>query len=68
MRVKIIEVEYRLFKSNKQTILRDGEIDIQLIPAKGDIIHLDDKRYRVEQRDFVSWNPQSIKLFVTEIL
>ena len=68
MRVKIIEVEYRLFKSNKQTILRDGEIDIQLIPAKGDIIHLDNKRYRVEQRDFVSWNPQVVKLFVTEIL
>lgn len=66
MRVKIIEVEYRLF-GNKQTILRDGEIDIQLIPAKGDVIHLDNKRYRVEQRDFVSWNPQSVKLFVTEI-
>ena len=66
MRVKIIEVEYRLF-GNKQTILRDGEIDIQLIPAKGDVIHLDNKRYRVEQRDFVSWNLQSVKLFVTEI-
>lgn len=68
MRVKVIEVRYRLFKSPEQTILRDGEIDIQLIPAKGDVIHLDNKRYRVEQRDFVSWNPQSIKLFVTEIL
>ena len=68
MRVKIIEVEYRLFKPNKQTILRDGEIDIQLIPVKGDVIHLDNKRYRVEQRDFVNWNPQSVKLFVTEIL
>ena len=67
MRVKVIEVRYRLFKSPEQTILRDGEIDIQLIPAKGDIIHLDNKRYRVEQRDFVSWNPQSVKLFVTEI-
>lgn len=67
MTVKIIKVEYRLFKLNEQTILRDGEIDIQLIPAKGDVIHLDDKRYLVEQRDFVSWNPQSIKLFVTEI-
>lgn len=67
MRVKVIEVRYRLFKSPEQTILRDGEIDIQLIPAKGDIIHLDNKRYRVEQRDFVSWNPQSVKLFVVEI-
>jgi hypothetical protein len=68
MKLKIIEVEYRVFKSNQQTILRDGEIDIQVIPVKGDIIHLDNKRYRVEQRDFVNWNPQSVRLFVTEIL
>lgn len=68
MRVKVIEVRYRLFKSPEQTILRDREIDIQLIPAKGDIIHLDNKRYRVEQRIVDNyWNPQSVKLFVVEI-
>ena len=43
MRVKIIEVEYRLFRHNKQTILRDGEIVIDLIPAKCDVILLVDK-------------------------
>ena len=68
MKVKIIEVEYRLFRSNKQMLLRNGEIDIHLIPTKGDVLHLDGKRYRVEQRDFVSWNPQSVTLFVVEII
>ena len=32
-----------------------------------DIIHLDNNRYRVLQRDFVSWNPQSVKLFVSKL-
>lgn len=67
MNVKIIEVEHHFWKSTTQTVLRDGKIDLQLIPAKDDVIHLDGNRYRVLQRDFVSWNPQNIKLFVSKL-
>ena len=67
MNIRIIEVEYHFWKSTTQTILRDGEIDLQLIPVKDDIIHLDNNRYKVLQRDFVSWNPQSVKLFVSKL-
>lgn len=68
MRLKIIAVKYHLFKPNTQEILRDGEIEISLVPVAGDILHLDGKRYKVLQRDFVSWIPQSVKLFVNELL
>ena len=67
MKLKVIEVKYRFFKSSIQEIIRDGEIDTQFIPSKGDIIHLDGNRYRVIQRDFESFKPQSIKLFVNKI-
>lgn len=66
MRVKIIEIIVGWWK-NEQRILRYGEIDIHLISQKDDIIHLDGERYRVLQRDFVSWNPQEIKLFVSKL-
>lgn len=67
MNVKIIEVEHHFWKSTTQTVLRYGKIDLQLIPVKDDVIHLDGNRYRVLQRDFVSWNPQSITLFVSKL-
>ena len=66
MRVKIIEIIVGWWK-NEQRLLKDGEIDIHLIPQKDDIIYLDGERYRVLQRDFVSWNPQEIKLFVSKL-
>lgn len=67
MRIRVIEVEYRFFKSNKYNVLRDEEFDIQFIPMKGDVIFIDDIRYRVEQRDFVDLKSQFIRLFVTKI-
>lgn len=68
MRLKIIAISFHLFRPDSQEILRDGEIEISLVPVAGDILHLDGKRYRVLQRDFVSWIPQSVKLFVKELL
>lgn len=68
MRLKIIAVKYHLFKPSTQEILKDGEIEISLVPVKGDVLHLDDKRYRVLQRDFVGWLPQRVTLFVEELL
>ena len=68
MRLKIIVVSFHVFGPDTQELLKDGEIDINIVPVAGDVLHIDGKRYKVLQRDFVSWSPQSVKLFVKEIL
>ena len=67
MYIKIIEITVRLFRASKQTILKAGNVDMQVIPTKGDKIFIDDTSYRVLQRDihFVDdFNKQHITLFV----
>lgn len=69
MRVKIIEVVYHFFK-NEQNILKDGDIDMQIYPVVGDIVTIDDIRYRVLQRNLYmrrDWDNQSITYHVTKI-
>lgn len=67
MRIIITEVNYRAFKPNKYNVLKDEEFEIQFLPMKGDVILLDDIRYKVEQRDFFfKLGVQCIHLYVTK--
>lgn len=68
MRVKIIEVIYH-FSKNEQNILKDDDIDMQIYPVVGDIVTIDDIRYKVLQRNLYmrrDWNNQSITYHVTK--
>ena len=42
MRVKIIKVNIKLFGPDEQELIRDGEVDLKLIPVKGDVLWIDD--------------------------
>ncbi len=64
--LKVIEVIFK-WRKNEQNVLRNGEIDVELIPSKGDVLHFDNNRYKVLQRDFVSWKPQNVTLFVEKL-
>ena len=68
MRVKVIEVIYHLFK-NELNLLKDDDIDMQVYPVVGDIVTIDDIKYRVIQRniDFrKNRNNQNITYHVTK--
>lgn len=70
MYIKIIEVTPRFFRASKQTILKVGRIEMQVIPTKGDKIFIGDTPYKVLQRDihFVDdFNMQHITLFVEKM-
>lgn len=68
MKVKVIEVIYHLFK-NELILLKDDNIDMQAYPVVGDIVTIDDIKYRVIQRniDFrKNRNNQNITYHVTK--
>lgn len=70
MNVRVIEVIPRFFKKSKQVILKDGDIDLIVIPIKDDIIIIEDVRYKVLQRDIImrkNLENQRITLFVEKL-
>lgn len=70
MNVKVIEVIPRFFKASKQVILKDGDIDLTVIPVKDDIVIIEDVRYKVLQRDIImrkTLENQRITLFVEKL-
>ena len=70
MYIKVIEVTPRFFRASKQTILKVGRIEMQVIPTKGDKIFIEDTPYKVLQRDihFIDdFNMQHITLFVEKM-
>ena len=70
MNVKVIEVIPRFFKTSKQIVLKDGDIDLTVIPIKDDIVIIEDVRYRVLQRDIImrkNLENQRITLFVEKL-
>lgn len=67
MYIKIIEVIPKFFRTSKQTILKAGNVDMQVIPTNGDKIFIEDTGYNVLQRDILfadDFNKQHITLFV----
>lgn len=70
MNIRVIEVIPRFFKKSKQVILKDGDIDLTVIPIKDDIVIIEDARYRVLQRDIImrkNLENQRITLFVEKL-
>lgn len=70
MYIKVIEVTPRFFRASKQTILKAGNVEVKVIPTKGDKIFIGDTPYNVLQRDihFVDdFNMQHITLFVEKM-
>ncbi len=67
MKVKIIKVNFKFFGRDTQELIRDGEVDLKLIPIKGDVLFIDDVKYIVLQRDIIfSGSEQDVRLFVRE--
>lgn len=67
MYIKVIEVTPRFFRASKQTILKTGNVEVKVIPTKGDKIFIEDTAYNVLQRDIHfadDFNKQHITLFV----
>lgn len=51
MKLKLIEVEYRFFQKNVQTVLAKNETKIHVIPNIGDVLYYAGARYKVVQKD-----------------
>lgn len=67
MKVKIIKVNFKFFGRDTQELIRDGEVDLKLIPIKGDVLFIDDVKYIVLQRDILFFeSEQDVRLFVRE--
>jgi hypothetical protein len=70
MIIKVIEVQYRFWGKPKQTTIKYGEIDLPVVPIKGDKIIIDDVVYNVIQRDIVMRRDpenQRVTLFVEKV-
>ena len=69
MKVKIIKVTFKFWGGTEQEILKEGDIDLVVVPIKGDKVFIDDIDYIVHQRDIhikKDINEQRITLFVKE--
>lgn len=70
MNIKIIEVIPRFFKTSKQIVLKEGDIELPIFPVKDDKIFIDEIGYRVLQRDIhiaKDVSKQRITLFVEKL-
>ena len=70
MYIKLIKVTPKFFRTSQQVILRACNVDLQVIPTKGDKIFIENKEYKVLKRDihFVDdFTRQHITLFVEEM-
>lgn len=70
MKVKVIKVTFKFWGGNKQEILKDGNIDLVVVPIKDDKVFIDDIGYKVLQRDVhikKDINEQRITLFVEKL-
>lgn len=70
MKVKVIKVTFKFWGGREQEILKEGDIDLVVVPVKGDKIFIDDIGYKVLQRDIhIKKNiyEQRITLFVEKL-
>lgn len=65
MKLYVTEVIIGWFKKSYSELIIIDQWDNCVIPEAGDIMHINDKRYSVLQRDFFS--PSDIKIYVKEI-
>ena len=70
MYIKIIKVTPKIFRTSQQVIFSACNVDMQVIPTKGDKIFIENKEYKVLQRDIYyidDFTRQHITLFVEEM-
>ena len=70
MKVKVIKVTFKFWGGMELEILKEGDIDLVVVPVKGDKIFIDDIGYKVLQRDIhINKNiyEQRITLFVEKL-
>jgi hypothetical protein len=68
MKVRVVKVTFRFWKTPKQELLKDDDINLEVMPVKGDIVIIDDIRYDVIQRDIrMSKDNQQVTLFVEKL-
>ena len=68
MKVKVIKTTFRFWKEPKQELLKDGDINLEVMPVKDDVVIIDDIRYKVIQRDIrMAKNNQQVTLFVEKL-
>ena len=70
MKVKVIKLTFKFWGGTEQEILKEGDIDLIVVPIKGDKIFIDDMGYKVLQRDIhIKKNiyEQRITLFVEKL-
>ena len=70
MKVKVIKLTFKFWGGTEQEILKEGDIDLIVVPVKGDKIFIDDMGYKVLQRDIhIKKNiyEQRITLFVEKL-
>ena len=68
MKVKIIKTTFRFWKEPKQELLKDDDINLEVMPVKDDVVIIDDIRYKVIQRDIrMAKNNQQVTLFVEKL-
>jgi hypothetical protein len=68
MKVRVIKTTFRFWKELKQELLKDGDINLEVMPVKDDVVIIDDIRYKVIQRDIrMAKNNQQVTLFVEKL-
>lgn len=68
MKVRIIKTTFRFWKEPKQELLKDDDINLEVMPVKGDVVIIDDIRYKVIQRDIrMAKINQQVTLFVEKL-
>lgn len=68
MKVRVVKVTYRFWKEPKQELLKDDDINLEVMPVKGDVVIIDDIRYNVIQRDIrMAKANQQVTLFVEKL-
>lgn len=68
MKVKIVKTTFRIWSKPKLELLKDDDINLEVMPVKGDVVIIDDIRYNVIQRDIrIAKNNQQVTLFVEKL-
>lgn len=70
MKLKLIEVEYKFFRKNVQTVLAKNETEIPVIPNVGDVLYYAGARFKVIQKDIHlddDLSDENVTLFLSKL-
>lgn len=68
MEIRVIKVTPKFFGDGTQELLKEGNLDMEIYPITGDIVFIDDVKYKVLQRDICMRNTEPwIRYFVKQL-